>query len=94
MPKVGNKRFAYTAKGKKAAKKYAAKTGKPVKKAYMTDLLQAIIDLGYRVDAVPVHGGWVEVDTVEDLISEYNILRLKKVNDVSMVSNNKIPQND
>ena len=33
MPKVGNKRFAYTAKGKKAAKKYASKTGKPVKKA-------------------------------------------------------------
>jgi len=33
MPKVGNKKFSYTAKGKKAAKKYAAKIGKPMKKA-------------------------------------------------------------
>jgi|TARA_Y100000310_G_scaffold88982_1_gene86103 hypothetical protein len=32
MPKVGQKRFAYTAAGKKAAKKYAKKAGKKVKK--------------------------------------------------------------
>ncbi len=32
MPKVGKKKFAYTAKGKKAAKKYAKKTGKKMKK--------------------------------------------------------------
>tara|TARA_R110001592_G_scaffold359364_2_gene665876 strand:- start:1296 stop:1406 length:111 start_codon:yes stop_codon:yes gene_type:complete len=31
MPKVGKKKFAYTAKGKKAAAKYAKKTGKKVK---------------------------------------------------------------
>ena len=28
MPKVGNKKFSYTKKGKAAAKKYAKKTGK------------------------------------------------------------------
>ena len=28
MPKVGNKKFAYTRKGEKAAKAYAKKTGK------------------------------------------------------------------
>ena len=50
--------------------------GKPVEKAYMTDLLQNIIDLNYRVDAVPVHGGWVEVDTVSDLLSEVTRSRL------------------
>ena len=33
MPKVGGKNFTYTANGKKADKKYAAKTGKPVKNA-------------------------------------------------------------
>ena len=33
MPKVGSKKFAYTEKGKKAAKVYAKKTGKKVKKA-------------------------------------------------------------
>jgi hypothetical protein len=33
MPKVGKKKFSYTAKGKTAAKKYAKKTGKKVSKA-------------------------------------------------------------
>ena len=33
MPMVGKKEFAYTAKGKAAAKKEAKKTGKPMKKA-------------------------------------------------------------
>lgn len=32
MPKVGKKSFPYTPAGKKAAKKYAAKTVKPVMK--------------------------------------------------------------
>ncbi len=32
MPKVGKKTFSYTKKGKEAAKKYAAKVGKKVKK--------------------------------------------------------------
>jgi len=31
MPKVGNKHFAYTEAGVKAAKKAAKKTGKPMK---------------------------------------------------------------
>jgi hypothetical protein len=30
MPKVGSKKFAYTKKGKAAAKSYAKKTGKPM----------------------------------------------------------------
>jgi hypothetical protein len=36
MPKVGGRHFAYTKKGKTAAKKYAKKTGKKVsrKKKY------------------------------------------------------------
>lgn len=32
MPKVGKKKFPYTKKGKAAAKKYAKKTGKKMKK--------------------------------------------------------------
>ncbi len=32
MPNVGGKRFSYTKKGKMAAKKYAKKTGKKMKK--------------------------------------------------------------
>ena len=34
MPKVGQKRFAYTKKGKAAAKKYAQKKKKKVKYSY------------------------------------------------------------
>jgi len=44
--------------------------GKPVERAYMTDLLQAIINAGYPIRSVPVNGGWVEVDTVGDLQSQ------------------------
>jgi len=34
MPKVGNKKFAYTSKGKAKAKAYAKKKGKKVKSKY------------------------------------------------------------
>lgn len=53
--------------------------GKSLEKAYMTDLLQAMIDLGYRLDSVPVNGGWVEVDTVSDLESEVTRSRLSEI---------------
>lgn len=35
MPKVGNKKFPYTAKGKAMAKKESKKTGKKMTSAYM-----------------------------------------------------------
>jgi L-glutamine-phosphate cytidylyltransferase len=41
--------------------------GKNVENAYMTDLLQTVIISGQRITAVPVYGGWIEVDTVDDL---------------------------
>ena len=50
--------------------------GKPPEKAYMTDLLQTMIDAGVAVQSVPVHGGWVEIDTVRDLESEVTRTRL------------------
>ena len=34
MPMGGKKKFAYSKKGKSAAKKYAKKTGKKMKKKY------------------------------------------------------------
>ena len=39
---------------------------RPVRKAYMTDLLMEMILLGKPVHAVPVDGGWLEIDTVSD----------------------------
>ena len=53
--------------------------GKSVEKAYMTDLLQAVINSGYPVHSVPVQGGWVEVDTVSDLLSTVTKSRLSQI---------------
>lgn len=41
-------------------------SGKPVRKAYMTDLLQALLDAGEKVRAARFNGGWIEFDTNED----------------------------
>ncbi len=41
-------------------------SGKPVRKAYMTDLLQAVIESGKKVKAECFHNGWLEFDTNED----------------------------
>jgi L-glutamine-phosphate cytidylyltransferase len=52
---------------------------RPVENAYMTDMLQEIINDGYPVKAVPVRSPWVEVDTVEDLESEVTLKRLRLI---------------
>ncbi len=39
---------------------------RPLKQAYMTDLLMELILRGGDVRGVPTDGGWVEIDTVED----------------------------
>ena len=62
--------------------------GKPIKKAYMTDLIQAMIDNGIRVDAVPIQSPWVEVDTVSDLKSSITEERLLAIEDIIRVKNN------
>lgn len=41
-------------------------SGKTVRKAYMTDLLQAVIESGKAVKAERFHNGWIEFDTNED----------------------------
>jgi len=53
--------------------------GKRPEQAYMTDLIQLVIDRGYRVDAVLVNGGWVEIDTVEDCESDITSSRLSNL---------------
>ena len=41
-------------------------SGNPVRKAYMTDLLQELIEEKKSVKAVPFHHGWIEFDTNRD----------------------------
>lgn len=61
------------------AKKSGKLRGRPIERAYMTDLLQDMIDSKCSIYSVPVHGGWVEVDTVSDLISEVTEKRLIQI---------------
>jgi len=79
----------FSAKGIKQLKKTfndakisSALRGKSLEKAYMTDLLQEMIDLNFRLDAVTVNGGWVEVDTVSDLNSDVTRSRLQKISEL------------
>jgi choline kinase len=48
-------------------------------KIYMTDLLQAAIDMGYEVNAIYNNDPWVEVDTVRDLMSDITNTRLENI---------------
>ena len=41
-------------------------SGKKIRQAYMTDLLQAVIEDGAAVKAVEFRNGWIEFDTNED----------------------------
>jgi len=42
-------------------------TAPSVEKAYLTDMLQELIDKGYSVSNVDIKGQWMELDTVEDI---------------------------
>ena len=35
-------------------------------KAYLTDILQNMVDLGVSIHCVTIEGGWKEIDTVQD----------------------------
>ena len=56
----------------KAARAHLATVSRPwmekrtLANAYMTDVLMEMITMGCAVHAVPVDGGWLEIDTVED----------------------------
>jgi len=47
--------------------------GKDFNNMYMTSFLQLLIDSGWKAKAVLVNGGWLEVDSVEDL-SKYETM--------------------
>jgi phosphoenolpyruvate phosphomutase len=38
-----------------------------LEKAYLTDMIQELIDRGYVVTSVDIKGGWAEIDTPQDL---------------------------
>jgi len=38
-----------------------------LEKAYMTDMIQELVDIGLPVQSVDIEGGWMEIDTPQDL---------------------------
>ena len=58
---------------------YLSKNRKEYQNAYMTAFLQDIIDNNNKVKAVPISGEWVEIDTIDDLKSSYNVQRIKNI---------------
>ncbi len=56
--------------------------GRNVEEAYMTDLLQAVINTGQKVMSIPINEKWIEIDTVEDLQSSVTLSRLKSMIEV------------
>ena len=51
----------------------------PFKKSYMTDLIQAMINEGIKINAVKITNGWLELDSIND----YNLYQ-EKNNDGTM----------
>lgn len=51
---------------KKQSKDMPFQNAESVKKAYLTDMFQELIDRGYDVYNVDITGGWREIDTIED----------------------------
>ena len=45
----------------------------PFKKSYMTDLIQAMINEGIKINAVKITNGWLELDSIND----YNLYQEK-----------------
>ena len=49
-----------------------------ISQAYLTDLLQEIVDCGNKVYCVQIHNGWKEIDTYEDYQNAVQIYENKK----------------
>ena len=41
--------------------------GKDFKNMFMTSFIQGLIDAGFPVTEVPIHGGWIEIDSIQDM---------------------------
>ena len=38
----------------------------PFEKSYMTDLIQGLINEGYKIKSIPITNGWLELDSIND----------------------------
>ena len=45
----------------------------------MRDIIQLLIDLENPITSVPIYGGWIEIDTVNDLNSYFSKKIVQKI---------------
>lgn len=50
-----------------------------IENAFMTDMLQEIIDSGYKINPVLINGEWIEIDTIDDLKLKITMERMIKI---------------
>jgi choline kinase len=55
--------------------------GKSFENMFMTSFLQELIDNGWLVKAIPVHGGWLEIDTISDIERYHELLKNNELKD-------------
>ena len=55
------------------------KTELPFEKSYMTDLLQGMIDEGYKIRAIPIRNGWLELDSYDDYLKYQKMFNDKTI---------------
>jgi L-glutamine-phosphate cytidylyltransferase len=49
-----------------STKKNVLNPNLPFSQSYMTDLLQGMIHSGYKIKGIPISGGWLELDSLND----------------------------
>jgi L-glutamine-phosphate cytidylyltransferase len=65
--KVSSKSIPAFVKCYQALDRSQSYDGREFQQMYMTSFLQSLIDIGWKVKAVQVQNGWLEVDSCEDL---------------------------
>ena len=53
---------------------------KTFQKAYLTDMIQELVDIGIKVHCVIIESGWEEIDTVEDYQKALKVFKKKFTN--------------
>jgi len=61
--------------GEHACRVFADLHRRPARAMFMTDLLQGLVNLGARVAAEPIDGGWIEIDSPSDLALAERLVR-------------------
>ena len=51
----------------------------PFEKSYMTDLLHGMVNEGYKIKAIPVRNGWLELDSYDDFVKYQSMFKEKTI---------------